>query len=79
MDGILESSGDLYERSLGLRVHPAARSTAWGMILDWSDTTADVYVIAPAVVFVEVFKRQGVEISMTEARGPMDLRNRERR
>ena len=38
-------------------------------VLDWSGTTADAYVIAPAVVFVEVFKNQGVEISMLEARG----------
>ena len=43
-------------------------------VLDWSGTTADAYVIAPAVVFVEVFKNQGVEISMLEARGPMGLR-----
>ena len=45
-----------------------------GVVLDWSGTTADAYVIAPAVVFVEVFKNQGVEISMEEARGPMGLR-----
>jgi phosphonoacetaldehyde hydrolase len=45
-----------------------------GVVLDWSGTTADAYVIAPAVVFVEVFKRHGVEISMLEARGPMGLR-----
>jgi phosphonoacetaldehyde hydrolase len=44
------------------------------MVLDWSGTLADAYVIAPAVVFVEVFKNQGVEISMEEARGPMGLR-----
>ena len=44
------------------------------LILDWSGTTADAYVIAPAVVFAEVFKKQGVEISMEEARGPMGLR-----
>ena len=44
------------------------------LILDWSGTTADAYVIAPAVVFVEVFKNQGVAISMLEARGPMGLR-----
>jgi phosphonoacetaldehyde hydrolase len=43
-------------------------------ILDWSGTVADAYVLAPAVVFVEVFKKQGVEVSMTEARGPMGLR-----
>ena len=45
-----------------------------GVVLDWSGTTVDAYVIAPAVVFVEVFRRQGVEISMEEARGPMGLR-----
>jgi len=45
-----------------------------GLVLDWSGTTADAYVIAPAIVFVEVFQRQGVEISMLEARGPMGLR-----
>ena len=44
------------------------------LVLDWSGTLADAYVIAPAVVFVEVFKNQGVEISMLEARGPMGLR-----
>lgn len=44
------------------------------LILDWSGTTADAYVIAPAVVFVEVFKNQGVAITMEEARGPMGLR-----
>ncbi|MGR3661849.1 MAG: phosphonoacetaldehyde hydrolase [Paracoccaceae bacterium] len=44
------------------------------LVLDWSGTLADAYVIAPAVVFVEVFKSAGVEISMEEARGPMGLR-----
>lgn len=44
------------------------------LVLDWSGTLADAYVIAPAVVFVEVFANQGVEISMEEARGPMGLR-----
>jgi phosphonoacetaldehyde hydrolase len=50
------------------------RGTVKGLVLDWSGTTADKYVIAPAVVFVQVFKNQGVDISMTEARGPMGLR-----
>ena len=44
------------------------RGKVSALILDWSGTTADAYVIAPAVVFVEVFKNQGVEISMEEAR-----------
>ncbi|MEH6403396.1 MAG: phosphonoacetaldehyde hydrolase [Sneathiella sp.] len=50
------------------------RGKVRALVLDWSGTTADAYVIAPAVVFVEVFKSQGVEISMLEARGPMGLR-----
>jgi phosphonoacetaldehyde hydrolase len=50
------------------------RGKVQALILDWSGTTADAYVVAPAVVFVEVFKKQNVEISMIEARGPMGLR-----
>ncbi len=50
------------------------RGPVQALILDWSGTTADAYVIAPAVVFFEVFKKHGVEISMIEARGPMGLR-----
>ena len=50
------------------------RGKVQAVILDWSGTTADAYVVAPAVVFVKVFKRQNVEISMAEARGPMGLR-----
>ena len=50
------------------------RGPVKALILDWSGTTADAYVVAPAVVFVEVFANKGVEISMAEARGPMGLR-----
>ena len=50
------------------------RGKVKALVLDWSGTTADAYVLAPAIVFVEVFKKQGVEISMEEARGPMGLR-----
>ena len=50
------------------------RGKVKGIVLDWSGTTADAYVLAPAVVFVDVFKKHGVEISMAEARGPMGLR-----
>ena len=60
-------SGDfVFNRSYRGRVKAA--------ILDWSGTTADAYVLAPAVVFVDVFRKHGVEISMPEARGPMGLR-----
>ena len=40
-------------------------------LLDWAGTTMDYGCYAPAVVFVEVFQRQGVEITMAEARAPM--------
>ncbi len=50
------------------------RGKVKGVVLDWSGTIADAYVLAPAVVFVEAFKNQGVEVSMLEARGPMGLR-----
>ena len=50
------------------------RGKVKALVLDWSGTTADAYVLAPAVVFVDVFKKHGVEISMAEARGPMGLR-----
>lgn len=41
------------------------------VILDWAGTTMDYGCYAPAVVFIEVFKRKGVEISIEEAREPM--------
>lgn len=44
------------------------------VMLDCSGTTMDRYVDAPAIVFVEVFKNFGLEISMPEAREPMGLR-----
>ena len=50
------------------------RGKVKAVILDWSGTTADAYVLAPAVVFVDVFEKHGVAITMAEARGPMGLR-----
>ena len=44
------------------------------VMLDCSGTIMDRYVDAPAIVFVEVFRRHGLEISMPEARAPMGLR-----
>lgn len=40
-------------------------------ILDWAGTVVDCGVYAPAVSFVEVFKKEGVPITMEEAREPM--------
>tara|TARA_B000000437_G_scaffold200563_1_gene163815 strand:+ start:1003 stop:1911 length:909 start_codon:yes stop_codon:yes gene_type:complete len=44
------------------------------VILDFSGTTVDPYVIAPAITFVEVFKKHGISINMEQARAPMGLR-----
>ena len=50
------------------------KGTLKAAILDWSGTTADKYVLAPAVVFYDVFQKHKVPISMEEARAPMGLR-----
>jgi len=41
------------------------------VILDWAGLTVDYGCYAPAVVFIEVFKRKGIPISMEQARAPM--------
>ena len=52
------------------------RGKLQAVLLDWAGTTMDFGCNAPAVVFVEVFKRQGVPISMEEARAPMGAHKR---
>ena len=41
------------------------------ILLDWAGTTMDYGCYAPAVVFMQVYERQGVPISIDEARAPM--------
>jgi len=48
-----------------------------GVVLDWSGTTLDYGCFAPTVVFVQLFKAQGVEISLEEARRPMGAYKRD--
>jgi phosphonoacetaldehyde hydrolase len=52
------------------------RGTIQAVLLDWAGTTMDWGCMAPAVVFVEVYKRQGVPITMEEARAPMGAHKR---
>lgn len=47
------------------------------VVLDWAGTTMDYGCYAPAVVFIDVYRRKGVEISMEQARRPMGLHKRE--
>ena len=52
------------------------RGPLQAVLLDWAGTTLDYGCYAPAVVFIEVYKRKGVPISIEEARGPMGAHKR---
>lgn len=52
------------------------RGPIQAVLLDWAGTTMDYGCMAPAVVFIEVFKRKGVPITMEEARAPMGAHKR---
>jgi phosphonoacetaldehyde hydrolase len=47
-----------------------------GVIVDWAGTTLDYGCMAPAVVFLEVFRRKGVAITLAQAREPMGANKR---
>lgn len=47
------------------------------VVFDWAGTTVDHGSRAPALVFREIFRRQGIDISMSQARGPMGLAKRD--
>ena len=51
--------------------HRSYRGPLKAVILDWAGTTMDYGCFAPAVVFLEVYKRKGVPITMEQAREPM--------
>jgi phosphonoacetaldehyde hydrolase len=52
------------------------RGKIQAVLLDWAGTTMDFGCMAPAVVFVDVFMRRGVPITMEEARAPMGAHKR---
>ena len=47
------------------------------VIFDWAGTTVDYGCMAPTQVFLEVFRRHGVEITTEQARGPMGSHKRD--
>jgi phosphonoacetaldehyde hydrolase len=47
------------------------RGRLQAVLLDWAGTTMDYGCNAPAIVFIEVYKRQGVPITIEQAREPM--------
>jgi phosphonoacetaldehyde hydrolase len=56
--------------------HRTYRGKVQAALLDWAGTTMDFGCMAPAVVFVTVFERAGVPITMDEARVPMGAHKR---
>jgi phosphonoacetaldehyde hydrolase len=52
------------------------RGKIQAVLLDWAGTTMDYGCMAPAVVFIEVYRRQNVPITMEEARAPMGAHKR---
>ena len=46
-------------------------------IFDWAGTTVDYGSCAPAGVFIEVFRRRGVEVTQEQAREPMGMHKRD--
>jgi phosphonoacetaldehyde hydrolase len=52
------------------------RGAVQAVLLDWAGTTMDFGCMAPAVVFALVFERQGVPITIEEARAPMGAHKR---
>ncbi len=78
---VLDSTGSINfidegTNPMTFRYHRTYRGKLQAVLLDWAGTTMDFGCIAPAVVFVEVFKRKGVPISMEEARAPMGAHKR---
>jgi len=47
------------------------------VVLDWAGTAVDFGCCDPVAAFAEVFRREGVEVSVAEARGPMGTHKRD--
>lgn len=58
------------------RYQRSYRGPIQAVLLDWAGTTMDHGCMAPAVVFIDVFRRKGVPITMEEARAPMGAHKR---
>lgn len=48
-----------------------------GVIFDWAGTTVDYGCFAPVKVFINIFKKRGIEVTLEEAREPMGLLKRD--
>lgn len=57
--------------------HRSYRGPLQAVVLDWAGTIIDYGCFAPAVVFIEVFKRKGIDVSIAQVRQPMGLHKRD--
>jgi phosphonoacetaldehyde hydrolase len=64
------------EASMPTRSDRRYRGKIKAVVFDWAGTVIDYGSCAPAGVFVEVFKRNRVAITLAEARGPMGMEKR---
>jgi phosphonoacetaldehyde hydrolase len=55
----------------------SGKTAVKAVIFDWAGTAIDYGSRAPTEVFLEIFRRSGVEISVAEARGPMGRAKRD--
>jgi phosphonoacetaldehyde hydrolase len=53
------------------------RGPLTAVIFDWAGTTVDYGSRAPAGVFIEVFRRAGLPLTVEQARGPMGMHKRD--
>ena len=53
------------------------RNQLKAVIFDWAGVTVDYGSRAPTEVFIEIFRRRGIDITSAEARGHMGLAKRD--
>lgn len=58
------------------RSHKLYQGPIKAVILDWAGTVVDSGVKAPAFTFMELFRKEGIQITEDEARGPMGTHKR---
>lgn len=56
---------------------PSSLKRLKALMLDWAGTTIDFGSCAPAIVFQQVFRERGVDITVAQAREPMGMAKRE--
>lgn len=53
------------------------RGPVKAVILDWAGTAVDYGCCAPVAVFVEIYRKRGIEITLAQAREPMGLEKKD--